>query len=166
MVHNSRTSVAGSLAGSVLSVDMFNNEEDNLGSVPSWSSKIIWYLVPSIILLAALVLGSFFLRPIDLSMQTTTIPPQIVQASRSTETVKPQPAQTAHSVYKDPKEDLFTAAAAGSLQDVSNLLKLGVKPSIRDPKLWSPLHFAAANGRKEIINILFEIQRYRLICGW
>ncbi|KAL9596378.1 MAG: hypothetical protein Q9179_004633 [Wetmoreana sp. 5 TL-2023] len=55
------------------------------------------------------------------------------------------------------KKALFTAAGAGSSKEVAELPRLGVKLSIRDQSnLWTPLHYAAANGSKYTINILLN----------
>ena len=54
------------------------------------------------------------------------------------------------------KEALFTAAAAGSSAKVARLLNDGVKPSIRNAKLQTPLHLAAAKGSTETIEVLLR----------
>ncbi|MCJ1265248.1 Ankyrin-1 [Lobaria immixta] len=122
--------------------------------MPSWKYLFTSCWAPSIICLAACVLALFVPRVIDNGGQTTTIFPQIAQTSRST--------QTANSGYQNPKEEIFAAAATGSSQDVSDLLKLGVKPNIRDPKLWTPLHHAAANGNEETVKLLLKHKKM----GW
>jgi ankyrin repeat protein len=55
-----------------------------------------------------------------------------------------------------PDEALLAAAAAGSWENTSRLLKEGAKPSIRDSKLRTPLHLAAANGSTDTIKLLLE----------
>ncbi|KAH9209267.1 ankyrin repeat-containing domain protein, partial [Leptodontidium sp. 2 PMI_412] len=54
----------------------------------------------------------------------------------------------------DLKEALLAAAAAGSWKDTSSSLKQGVKPSIRDSELRTPLHLAAANGDRSTVKLL------------
>lgn len=129
-------------------------KKNNLGSMPSWKSLFTSCWAPSIICLAACVLALFVPRVIHHGGQTTTIFPQIAQTSRST--------QTADSGYQNHKEEIFAAAATGSSQDVSDLLKLGVKSNIRDPKLWTPLHHAAANGNEETTKLLLKHKKM----GW
>jgi len=53
-------------------------------------------------------------------------------------------------------EALLAAAAAGSWEKTSKLLKEGAKPSIRDSNLQTPLHLAAANGSASTIKLLLE----------
>ena len=51
---------------------------------------------------------------------------------------------------------LLAAAACGSFQNVSELLEQGIKPNVRDSKLRTPLHLAAANGNNETIALLLK----------
>ena len=161
-VHYSRTRVAGSSAGSMLDDDMLYDEVDNLqggqeyvvGSLPQKKRKsrdlrstttslpispsdaigsvsnCKWLWVPLILVLASIVIANHFLGAADIA---------------------------ADSVDETSKHALFTAAGAGSSKDVTKLLTLGVKPSIRDQSnLWTPLHYAAANGNTKTISTLLK----------
>ncbi|KAI4160143.1 MAG: hypothetical protein LQ342_006001 [Letrouitia transgressa] len=65
---------------------------------------------------------------------------------------------TAHFYSKPtnvvPDEDIFAAAVAGSLQNLSNLVKRGGRPYVRNSKNWTPSHYAAANGSIETVSSL------------
>jgi len=56
---------------------------------------------------------------------------------------------------------LLATAAFGSVDKTSELLEQGIKPSIRDSKLRTPLHLAAANGNNETIALLLKYKT-----GW
>ncbi|KAL8751100.1 MAG: hypothetical protein Q9199_006648 [Rusavskia elegans] len=161
MIHSSRTSVAGSSAGSILdgneSYDKVDNlvdnkmmsssasildgnephdEVDNLVDNRMMSSSVVflskhkWLWISFIVVLASVALVQFFTGAVDF---------------------------TAGSVDEASKHALFTAAGAGSSGTVTKLLKLGVKPSIRDHvNLWTPLHYAAANGSTKTIDVLLK----------
>ena len=53
-------------------------------------------------------------------------------------------------------EALLAAAANGSWEAVSTLLRDEAKPSTRDFKLQTPLHLAAANGRSKVTALLLK----------
>ncbi|KAI9705828.1 MAG: hypothetical protein M1836_005234 [Candelina mexicana] len=153
-VHSSRTSLAGSSAGSILDDDTLYDESLDSTSrytkyLPKWTTKVFrnfrrpqsmatpgsvsvlnWFWVSLILLLASIVLVNFFTGAGDIKGDI------IDEAS---------------------KHALFTAAGAGSPEDVARSLKLGVKPSIRnESNLWTPLHYAAASGSTKTIGILLK----------
>ncbi|KAI4264305.1 MAG: hypothetical protein L6R42_000580 [Xanthoria sp. 1 TBL-2021] len=161
MIQTSRTSVAGSSAGSILDGNESHDKVDNLvdnkmmsssasildGNEPHdevdnlvdnrmMSSSVVflskhkWLWISFIVVLASVALVQFFTGAVDF---------------------------TAGSVDEASKHALFTAAGAGSSGTVTKLLKLGVKPSIRDHvNLWTPLHYAAANGSTKTIDVLLK----------
>ncbi|KAL2073659.1 hypothetical protein VTL71DRAFT_10985 [Oculimacula yallundae] len=69
---------------------------------------------------------------------------------------------TTSTLIEPGQKALFAAAAAGSWKDTSYNLKKGVKPSIRDAQLRTPLHLAAANGDKATVKLLLSYKN----TGW
>lgn len=136
MIHTSRTSDTGSSAGSILDGNESYDEADNLVDNRMTSSSVVflskhkWLWISFIVVLASVALVDFSTGAVDF---------------------------TAGSGEEASKHALFTAAGAGSSETVTKLLKLGVKPSIRDHvNLWTPLHYAAANGSTKTIDVLLE----------
>lgn len=149
-IHFSRRSPAASSAGSILSDEPLNGTSTTIpfaagisdsGALEAQSASqklnVVgpvlnrkWFWVSISFLLASMILAYTFRGSLDIA---------------------------ADPVNETSKQDLLTAAGAGSSETVARLLKSGVKPSTRDPvNLWTPLHYAAANGSTRTIDLLLK----------
>jgi ankyrin repeat protein len=50
----------------------------------------------------------------------------------------------------------ISAARAGNVEEVRELIEAGVEPGTRTPEGWTALHYAALHGRVEVVALLLE----------